>query len=386
MLRHGVSQDVCSKLTGDTMAPLTTRFWHLSDLHLQTSGESGEECHCKGHACATAIKRDLLQRIGRELQLTHKPPALLLLTGDLFDGTADEANRAVSYLEPVLAAARARGTEVHGILGDKGHDGDVRNAARRLGWKWLMSSGEQRTHSSGVKIVGVSQDDERAVGAAVSKLRTPDGPSILLAHTGEVAASNPFNYRALGHIHTASIVRVDERHLSGRPGHLYSYWDGPGKAWPVFMIAGTIDASTGAVDAWRVPLETPPFSAPATRQIYGDVGGFERRSGALYLVHAPTEPSLYEASGLQAQYVEFLPRTGAVTATFRFSSKGERDDIFRRILEACPNDVFVTPSPGKRAEDRIADWGCVLMSDSALFHRFVKESFKRLEGTQTSDR
>lgn len=361
------------------------RFWHLSDLHLFPCAGPDGDCDCGEQTCVVAIKRDLLRAIAEELRHTHTPPALILLTGDLFDCTQDKAVEAARFLEPLLDAARARGADVFGILGDDGHDGPLRRIAPELGWDWLMKSREVRIHESGVKVVAVDAGSEPEVKKTVDELPDPGGPSILLAHAGAVAAGTPHNYCALGHIHMPLIARIDEAHVSGRPGHLYSYWDGSGKAWPVFMIAGAIDAKDGRVEAWKVPLEAPPFSAPATRQIYGDVGGFEQRSGALYLVHAPTERWFYEGCGLEAQYVEFLPNTGALKATFRFTSKGARDDIIRKILVACPTDVFVTPATGKGNADRIKERGRTIADDEELLGEFVKKCFKRLEETQTSD-
>jgi len=361
------------------------RFWHLSDLHLYPCNGPDGDCDCEEETCAVSIKRDLLKAIAHDLRHTPTPPQLLLLTGDIFERTENKTLDAARFLQPLFDAASARGTEVFGILGDDGHDGDVRKNAAKLGWGWLMKAREVRVHGSGVKVVAVDAGSEAEVKKAVGALPEPGGPSILLAHASEVAADTPHNYRALGHIHTACIARFDESHVSGRPGHLYSYWDGPGKAWPVFMIAGIIDAKDGRVEAWRVPLEGPPYFAPATRQIYGDVGGYEQRSGALYLVHAPTERWFFEGCGLEAQYVEFLPKSGAVKATYRFTSKGARDDVIRKILEACPSDIFVTPATDKGYTDRIKRRGGVIAASEKLFGEFVEKTFKRIEGTQTSD-
>lgn len=359
-------------------------FWHLSDLHLDFSYESDVEARPSDFK----IKRDLLGAIARELEHMHAPPQMLLLTGDLLECEVADAPRVTPALEPLLAAARQRHTEIYGIPGSDKHDTGLREIASQLGWDWLMKTGEVRHHPSGIEIHAVAEATDNAVQAAVRNLPEPKAPSILLAHTGEVARRTPHNYRALGHVHTPSIVCVDENHqkVSGRPGHLFSYWDGSGKAWPVCIIAGTISVRDGYVKAWRVPLEASPFFAPSTRQIYGDVGGYEKKAGSLYLVHAPTERFFYEDCGLDAECVEFLPRTGAVKATYRFTSKDERDNIVRKVLSACATDVFVAPSSTGKFEDRLVVWGRACAENEEQFTKFVKHCFVRSESTQTSDK
>ena len=357
------------------------RFWHLSDLHLTSCLDDGR-CGCGEDACSARIKAESLKRLADELERTHTPPNMLFLTGDITELDCEEA--AARFLEPILRAATKRETEVYGILGTDGHDGSTRANSKAPGWGWLLKTGDVRMSRSGVAVVGVSEPTVSDCRRAAAILMPPACPSVLLVHDGDIDSERPFNYRALGHIHTADVVRHDDHHVSGRPGHLYSYWDGPGKAWPVFMIAGTISVANGRVRAWRCALEAEPFNVPATRQIYGDIGGYDARAGNLYLVHAPAEPRFYRQVQPEPTYVEFLQRTGAIKATYRFTSKSSRDDIIHGILEACPDDVFVSPATGKGNADRVATWGRRLL-DGPRFEEFVEKTFKRSENTQTSD-
>jgi len=137
----------------------------------------------------------------------------------------------------------------------------------------------------------------------------------------------------------------------------------------------------------RVPLEALPFNAPATRQLYGDVGGLAKSAGQLYFVHAPPQPWFFQDNGLpEPSCVEIVHHTGALMATFTYSSVATRDKLIKAILSACPRDVFVTPAAGRgKSTDRIADWGHRLLSEER-FERFVSKTFKYGKGTQTSDK
>lgn len=343
-------------------------FWHLSDLHLRPC------CHrrddpwtCLADPCHVNIKLDLLLRIAKHLQQIDEPPRLLLISGDIFDYYNPEwAERCYElHLRPLIDAARMRDVEVCGILSDEVHDrGAVKLVPR---WPWLMRAGDPPRVVSGIHVVASGATQEP----------TPPGiPCVLLNHARKVETRSRYSYSALGHIHWSQLVTHDSLHFSGRPGHLYSYWDGPGKAWPVHMIMGSISVPDGHTEARLVPLEETPFLAPATRQIYGEFGEYDVPSGTLTLVHAPRDrPRSPERR---------LIKTGAFVETFPYCTQDQRDQIIRMILSDSPDDIFVTPATGKRNAPR-AFRARHLISNEPLFTQFVKQSFKPKPGTMTSD-
>lgn len=71
-----------------------------------------------------------------------------------------------------------------------------------------------------------------------------------------------FKYYAVGHIHFSNIDRVGTSYI-GRPGHLYSLWDGRGKAWPARGILGELNND-------ELQLALLDFPSPQTVRIYVD--------------------------------------------------------------------------------------------------------------------
>jgi len=363
------------------------RFWHLSDLHLTWSCDACDAGICgRTQACWVAIKTNIISILAAELLRSDAPPHLLLFSGDILESAKNPSDMrlAAARLEPLLAAARARGTRILGVAGTRGHDHLVTAAKKNLGWNWLLETGQQH-ECGGVKVVGVNGDSEKESAAEARSISPPTGPSILVAHALklETALNMGFNYCALGHIHWARIERRDQAHVAAHPGHLYSYWDGSGKAWPVFILEGAIDTKDGRVMVERVPLEDPPFNVPATRQLYIDYKDRAAKSGELHLVHAPYQPWFYLDAKLPTPKLVAV-NTGALRATFAYENLLVRDSLVRTILNRCENDIFVSLAQEDQSK-RVINYGRNLLGDDE-FSKFMTTCIMQEPNKQTSDK
>jgi hypothetical protein len=344
-----------------------TRFWHFADLHL------GAHDGCAGgKPCRRCISERILAELRKELERTKWPPHLVLFAGDILNlraATTETIKQAAEPLQAFIRAAERHGAVVVGVTGDRKHDPPAWRLRRTLDWDWLLRRG-QTVEKHGVWVTGLpgSVPDDR-------KRRANGVRSVLLTHCDEApAGAEAFSYCALGHHH-----QYKHEGNAARPGHLVSLWDGPGKAWPTYFIQGTL-SGTGETDVRAVPLEEPPYGAPATRQFFTEHVYKHQRSGVLVLVHAPLV--------LRADWAKGPERTGEPRlAAFHYRKLDRIGEIVRQVAETCPNDVFVTPSPPKCVrKERIVCYGRQLLDDQALLRSFLADIPKKDDGTQTSDR
>jgi hypothetical protein len=372
-----------------------TRFWHLADLHLGEAHvprcdtlKGGED---EG-ACAFCIRATLVDRLAHELRRAR--PDLVLFAGDIFENTAG-----YDVLAPFEEAARVAGTVLVGVRGQ--HDPGGPSLKRRF--PWLLPTGGINDET-GIFIRAVAGvRGESGWPDACGKYEPDPGgrPSVLLAHAnvarfpGGERKTPRYRYYALGDRHRLHLEPAAEGAWIGNPGHLHSYWDGSGKAWPVFFIRGTIGAD-GSVAAQPCALEAAPFLAPPTRQLYTPFEHRDHRRGSLVLVHAPDDRVLVRARVVPSHRDEVVPvryqRLGhrgygapARRAVFQYQTSAQREEIVRSILRAMPRDVFVSPSPGRgRSVDRIVNYGSILAREDQL-PRFLEQTFMISAKTQTSD-
>jgi hypothetical protein len=343
------------------------RFWHFADLHL------GLHDGCAvGWPCRRCISERILAILAQETERTRRQPHLVLFAGDILNlraATSETIKQVAEPLQAFIGAAEERGAVVVGVTGDRKHDPAAWRLRKVLEWDWLLRRGQTK-QVHGVWVTGLPGS------AAESRKRKPRGvPSVLLTHCDAApAGADAFSYCALGHHH-----QYKREGNAARPGHLVSLWDGPGKAWPTYFIQGTL-SGTGEIDVQAVPLEEPPYNAPATRQFFAEHVYQQRRSGVLVLVHAP--------STLRADWVKEPECTGEPRlAAFQYGTVGAMSGIVREVAGICPNDVFVTPSPARSVrKERIVCFGHQLLSDPDLFAYFSSDIPKAKDGAQTSDR
>ena len=363
------------------------RFLHLADLHL-TPCPCGGGCGPYQPACHACIKAAILERLQRRISSPATRPDLVLIAGDLTerrDGKGSLRTTAAP-LDAFVQAAKAQGSTVVGITGE--HDGldSTLELRKALGWDWLLRSGEVN-RSTGVAVHGIEGRPNRAgVAHDLGKLRRADSePSILLVHdelrTVRAAGGMPFDYYAMGHLHRGRIKTLDRnsRAVAGYPGHLFSYWDGDGKSWPVHVIEGTI-SNDGTVKAELVPLSREA-EVPETRRMYVDCSDAGRSSGTIVFENSPGS-SFFTDATIQAE-LEDQSDGGVVyrrIARLPYSSREQMQDLLRSVLERLPGDVFVTPSTGGGWTDRLTDYGSTIAR--RRFPEFVTKTFKKSANTQ----
>lgn len=362
------------------------RFWHVADLHLYG------ECADHGEsACANCIKTALLDRMLATIR-GGSGPNLLLLAGDLLE--KDEpwiagARRLQNFVE----AVQASGVVVAGVTGE--HDPALEDWRHAVKAKWLLGTGEVNDEA-GIVVRGVSGSPKQAKTKAwVHRVcREPlSEASILLAHSSDVNLPKTavdeagFSYCALGHRHTYRVTKTAGGAVVAYPGHVCSYWDGSGKAWPTFFIDGTIER-TGVVMVEAVNWQAPPYSAPATRQLYIPRQYRNRPSGVLVFVNPPAPKVLTQAGvlpdrGSLKNLLDFGDSgLGLQRVTFTYRSAEELRTVVGRILGATPRDVFVAPSHLDGSANRTVDFGARLLED---LDWFIKRSYLKNKNTDTSD-
>ncbi len=357
------------------------RFLHLADLHL-TPCLREAACGPGDAACHACIKAALLDRLVARFAAPATRPDLVLLAGDLTEhrDLGPNVRRAVAPLDRFVAAAWAKGITVAGITGD--HDGENGTAVLRdtLGWDWLLGSGEVN-RSSGVAVHGVEgRPNRRSVADDLSRLAPISGePSVVLVHDDasalRSAPDSSFSYFAMGHLHQGRVrpARRGPRALFGYPGHLFSYWDGDGKAWPVHAIVGTI-AADGTVEAELLPLSS--LGAPETRRIYVDFADVGRSEGTIVFENSPSAP-FFQDLGVAAEVADDFRQGIAFrrVAHLTYASRTDLRDRLHSIVSALPGDVFLTPSTGGGWRDRLADYGATIAS--RRFDEFAVKVFKK---------
>jgi hypothetical protein len=357
------------------------RFLHLGDLHLSPSCEHGGACGPKDPPCHQCIKTGILRRLQVRLVSARTRPDLLLLAGDLTDmcETVNDLRLAAAPLDEFVNTALAARIVVAGIVGE--HDWERADLRRLLGWSWLLRTGGV-VRASGVAVYGVNgRSKQERLARDIGRLRPKEGePSVLLAHGSQIPSEPRFNYYALGHLHWSKYGTFPKGSMStaAYPGHLFSYWDGSGKAWPVYVLEGRIHAD-GHVDVERVPLS----GAPETRRIYISSRYRGRERGVLFFENPPEEGRLRRL-GVRATFKDEPDKSfGTVyrrVARASYGSQSELRGLLRKIVGEHPNDIFVSPATGRGNADRVVAYGHTLLGKR--FEEFVSKTYKSHARTQ----
>lgn len=133
------------------------------------------------------------------------------------------------------------------------------------------------------------------------------------------------------------------------PGHLFSYWDGCGKAWPTCFVSGKLD-KRGCY------TERHLFNGPRTRQVYVS-------ENKLILKGCLKE----EIPLLKGEWSQ-----NPVSFWFDLESQLTNHDpiqLIQMILEKFSSDVFVTPV---RERKRIIRYASDLLVEDSEFQQFLK--------------
>lgn len=327
-----------------------TRFIHIADLHhaIHTGNAITAE------RTSFDIQADKLAQLAEVIR--RENIKAVLIAGDI------EVSDPEDFV-PYLKTWTALGASVYLVYGDH----DLNRLAYDDCWRQIehvhsfLHPGYLYDETLGAGIYGLSCETNQAglkEQFALTLVRDDPYPNIFLSHGDRkqfftsVVTELGFNYYALGHHHRYESIHRGEANLV-YPGHIFSVWDGCGKAWSTGYIIGEVTPS-GITHEFRT------FEGPETRRI--SFNPFLRDGSRLLLTRDNLE-------GPSEQWIE------------------EDETLLRKLirstLAAYPDDYFVTPSQSKGyPARRLSMTGRLLLEDDNRFEEFFACSFKATKTTQ----
>lgn len=327
-----------------------TRFIHIADLHHARHAGNA----ITAERTSFAVQADKLAQLAdviREESITA-----ILIAGDI------EVSDPEDFI-PYLKTWTALGASVYVVYGDH----DLNRLAYDDCWRQIehvhsfLRPGYTFNEALGAGIYGLSCETNQA-GLKEQIARTPvrddPYPNIFLSHGGRdrfptsVVTRLGFTYYALGHHHRYESIRRGGANLV-YPGHVFSVWDGCGKAWPTGYVLGEVTPS-GITHEFRT------FKGPETRRI--SLNPFLRDGSRLWLTRDNID-------GLSEQWIE--------------DDETALRELVRSTLSDYPDDYFVTPSRSTGYPTRrLSMTGKTLLEDDNRFEEFFARSFKATKTTQ----
>ncbi|WP_214798798.1 metallophosphoesterase family protein [Exiguobacterium sp. s50] len=327
-----------------------TRFIHIADLHhARHTGNA-----ITAERTSFDIQADKLAQLAEVIR--RENIKAVLIAGDI------EVSDPEDFV-PYLKTWTALGASVYLVYGDH----DLNRLAYDDCWRQIehvhsfLHPGYLYDETLGAGIYGLSCETNQAglkEQFALTPVRDDPYPNIFLSHGDRkqfftsVVTELGFNYYALGHHHRYESIHRGEANLV-YPGHIFSVWDGCGKAWSTGYIIGEVTPS-GITHEFRT------FEGPETRRI--SFNSFLRDGSRLLLTRDNLE-------GPSEQWIE------------------EDETLLRKLirstLAAYPDDYFVTPSQSKGYPTRrLSMTGRLLLEDDNRFEEFFARSFKATKTTQ----
>ncbi len=353
-----------------------SRFLHISDLHFFNSD------HLKGkkdNLSHFEIKKQNLAYISS--MIFEKQIGAILISGDL---ELSASNDLVFYIKEWLI----HGAKVFIVFGE--HDSlEMREsfilATRDLNGVYVfdepfMAADEAlefnvfgmscRPRQSGFK--------DKYTQIQLEKHRKP---GIFLTHPCNLPKEKMrqlgFKYYAVGHIHFSHIDRVGTSYI-GRPGHLYSLWDGSGKAWPARGILGEFNND-------ELQLDLLDFPSPQTVRIYVDPFNPADGKSPLVIENCSKEKAGTVSKSIGGKWFDEGFR--GVYKAFINENRPDFEDILRGIITVFSDDILVTPSDQKLMKrkygsSRAVFTGKSLLKESTLFEEYMERIIKASSKTQ----
>lgn len=354
------------------------RFLHISDLHFFDSDHLKSKKDGLSHY---EIKRQILGDISSIIKDHHI--GAVIISGDL---ELNSAGNLIHFLFEWLSLD----CKVFIVFGE--HDtrqsrAELISKTRGLSGLYIMDEmAFVEDDDLGFNVFGMSCDSKQNGFLKKFEDIKPQfqpKPAIFLTHPCDLPISKMkqlgFNYYAVGHIHYHRTERVERNIYIGRPGHLYSLWDGNGKAWPVGAIIGEfLDGD--------LELSWHPFTQAQTLRLFIDTfTGTDQNALVI-------ENCTYE----KGQKISRLVEGEWVDQKFRGIFKGHINSdletpylvtLIKEILEIFPNEIFVTPSDSYKMKKKYGYSRGVfraktLLSDPDLFEEYFERIFKASKKTQ----
>lgn len=353
------------------------RFLHISDLHFFKSD------HQKGRKDGInhfEIKKKILDYIS-SIIISDQIGAILI-SGDL---ELDSTDHFLPYLINWLGV----GSKVFIVFGE--HDlRDKRNelieSTKDLSGLYIFDEPRMvNDEALDFCVYGMSCESKQS-GFTQSFLSITDykhiKPGIFLTHPCNLPRSKTkilgCKYYAVGHIHQHFIEEIDENVYLGRPGHLYSLWDGDGKAWPVGGIIGEFREN-------QIHLDWLEFPFPQTVRIYVDPYHLKDDKKLLVI-----ENCSFEKGNKISEIIEGEWKDQKYRGVFK--SQIDIDDnklnlLIEEILKVFIDEIVVTPSDPlmmkrKYGYSRAVFNARTLLNDTVLFNEYMDRIFKASSKTQ----
>ncbi|MFZ1979231.1 MAG: metallophosphoesterase, partial [Bacteroidota bacterium] len=239
-----------------------SKFLHISDLHLREINDSpSAKCELNN----LAIKRNILLHL-RKIVDKEKVDAVFI-TGDIdYDETCE--------FFPFLDDIAKKNVHLFMVFGDH----DTQSMRKELSRQY---HGSKYVHVLSKTSIIAPNDLSFAVFGlgclpsqigykkAFSNLKPYQGlkPCVFLTHPSSPSYNFLLNlncrYYGFGHIHYQQIKYLKENVVCGRPGAIFSNWDGDGQTWPMGYIVGILDQN-----GIKVRFKQWPKRIIQTRRLY----------------------------------------------------------------------------------------------------------------------
>ena len=354
----------------------SNKFLHISDLHFYNSDHQKSRKDGLSHF---EIKKQNLKYVSTLIEEMNI--GAILISGDLELDNCDS-------LYYFLIEWRQRGAKVFIVFGE--HDNKVIRRDLEAKTESLQGIYIIEEHividdkSLGFYVQGLScGSKQKDFAEDLDKVTTHLSikPGVFLAHPNNITVQKMkeigCKYYAVGHIHSSSIESYGEL-FKGRPGHLYSLWDGNGKAWPARAVVGEFLED-------KLKLSLIDFPSPQTVRLFTNP----------YKADGDWIPVIIENCTLHAseQLSELIPgewKDEGFRGVYNgyYNSETEKlEGIVREILKIFKEAIFVTPSDSrnmmkKYGYSRGVFRAKTLLNDHVLFEEFLERIPKAKSNTQ----
>ena len=316
------------------------KFIHISDLHFFNSNHLKSSKDGLSHY---EIKRHLLGHVSSMIQ-EHEIGAVLI-SGDL---ELDSADNIIPFLTEWLML----GSKVFLVFGEH----DTKESRQELMLKTKGLDGLYIIEESGLIddgslnfcVSGMSCESKQNGFTQKFSALAPHvhiKPAIFLTHPCNLTKTKMqelgFTYYAVGHIHMPKIEKVERNMLIGRPGHLYSLWDGDGKAWPVGAIIGEFSNK-------ELKLSWHPFPVAQTVRLFIDTHNSMDNKASIIIENCRYEKSRLISSFIEGKWIDQNYRGMFKGIIEQRMDNLELGVIIKKILSVFIEDIFVTPSDSHR--------------------------------------
>ena len=246
----------------------TKRFIHISDLHLGYSawGTDSNDDRNRLREWSDRLKAECIDELVRYINSKSKGFfKAVLITGDIFEVQKESSSKGEdcavekgrALLKSLFEKCAEKDTQIIGISGEHDFIKSYKNG--KVPYKWDDDFLKEYPHVhfyhqsgqasiNGLKIGWIPgrplqnhaevNVEDWETDLDIVMVHDIEGKSSLLTSKNHAISTK---YIAHGHIHAMKIEKVSDKWITGRPGHLYSLWDGGGKAWPTGFLEVEID-------------------------------------------------------------------------------------------------------------------------------------------------